>query len=249
MDLTLVIPCFNEADRVEACLAQALSHLDATGVLGEVLVVDDGSTDDTAARARAVAARRGEVRVLTLPTNRGKGAAVREGVLAARGDVIVFLDADLSVGVDHVARVLGPLRNGVDVAVGCRHIEGAAVLRPQGRLRRILGRGYLRLARRVLDLPVADVTCGFKGFKRDVALDLFRGARCARWGFDAEVLHLAARAGYEIVEVPVTWRDGAGSAVRLPWDALRSLRELVAVRWRAARGAYDVKGPRRDDRA
>jgi hypothetical protein len=109
------------------------------------------------------------------------------------------------------------------------------VERPQGRLRRALGRGYLALARRLLDLSVSDVTCGFKGFRRKVALQLFRRSRCRRWGFDAEVLHLAERAGYVVREVPVTWRDGEGSAVRLPRDAWDSLRDLLSVRRRAGR--------------
>lgn len=245
VDLTLVIPCYNEAARIDACLSAATAYVAGLPGGGEVVVVDDGSTDGTGARVAAVAATRPDVRVVALPRNGGKGAAVREGVLAARGDVVVFLDADLAVDVAHVDRVLPALRNGVDVAVGCRHVPGAAVAVPQGPVRRALGRGYLGLARALLGIPVADVTCGFKGFKRRVALDLFGAARCTRWGFDAEVLHLAAKAGYEVVEVPVTWRDGAGSRVRLPVDVLRSLRELLAVRWRSSRGGYRVAGPGR----
>lgn len=243
MDLTLVIPCFNEARRVDACLTAATAYLDGLGGRGEVVVVDDGSTDGTGERVAAFAARRPDVRLVALGANQGKGAAVRAGVLEARGDVVVFLDADLAVDVAHVDRVLGPLRNGVDVAVGCRHVPGATVAQPQGLLRRTLGRGYLRLARALLRIPVADVTCGFKGFKRRVAVDLFGAARCRRWGFDAEVLHLAAKAGYEVAEVPVTWRDAPDSRVRLRRDVLRSLRELLAVRWRSSTGRYDVKGP------
>lgn len=243
MDLSLVIPCFNEAARIDACLDAVTGYLDGLeGVTSEVVVVDDGSRDRTGEKVGARARLRGDVRLVSLEKNAGKGAAVREGVLAARGDVIVFLDADLAVDVHHVDRVLPPLRNGVDVAVGCRHVEGARVEKAQGRLRRALGRGYLGLARRILAIPVSDVTCGFKGFKREVAVDLFTGARCRRWGFDAEILHLAARSGYELLEVPVVWRDGADSRVRLPGDLLKSLKELLAVRWRSSRGAYDREG-------
>jgi len=243
VDLSLVIPCFNEAARVDACLAAATAYLDGLSREGEVVVVDDGSTDGTRARVEAWASRRPDVRLVALPVNEGKGAAVRAGVLAARGDVVVFLDADLAVDVGHVDRVLPALRNGVDVAVGCRHVPGATVARPQGVLRRTLGRGYLGLARTLLRIPVADVTCGFKGFKRRVALDLFGASRCRRWGFDAEVLHLATKVGYEVAEVPVTWRDAPGSRVRLRWDVWRSLQELLAVRWRSSTGRYAVKGP------
>jgi hypothetical protein len=167
---------------------------------------------------------------------------VRQGVRASTGDVVVFLDADLAVDVAHVDSVLPALRNGVDVAVGCRNVAGSAVERPQALVRRSLGRGYRKLARLILGLRVSDVTCGFKGFRRAVALRLFdgdgAGARCRRWGFDAEILFLAERDRYVVREVPVTWRDGSESRVRLPGDALRSLRELLAVRCRSITGAY-----------
>jgi dolichyl-phosphate beta-glucosyltransferase len=243
VDLSLVIPCFNEERRVDACLEAVLRHLGTlAGVAAEVVCVDDGSTDATLPRLRAWEARSSAVRVVALPTNAGKGGAIRAGVEAARGDVIVFLDADLAVDVTHVDAVLPALRNGVDVAVGCRHVPGASVERPQGRLRRAMGRGYLALARRVLRLSVSDVTCGFKGFRRAVALRLFRRSRCARWGFDAEVLHLAERDGYVVREVPVRWRDGDASSVRLPGDAWSSLRDLLTVRARSASGAYGPPG-------
>ena len=122
--------------------------------------------------------------------------------------------------------------------MGCRHLPGAKVEVAQGPVRRALGRGYLQLARWLLSIPVSDVTCGFKGFKRDAAMSLFQDAQCRRWGFDAEILHLAARRGLEVLEVPVHWRDGTGSRVRLPQDVLRSLKELLAVRWRSSTGAY-----------
>lgn len=249
MDLSLVIPCFNEAHRIEASLDTVLAYVDALAgsvpaTSAEVVVVDDGSTDATADRVRAVAARHGGVRLVELRRNAGKGAAVRAGVLASAGDIVVFLDADLAVGVSHVDHVLSPLRNGVDVAVGCRHVEGAQVEKAQGLLRRTLGRSYLSVARALLGIGVSDVTCGFKGFRRRVALRLFEGARCRRWGFDAEILHLAQRENYEVLEVPVVWRDGEGSRVRLPFDAMRSLSELLAVRWRSTIGAYGRGAPR-----
>jgi dolichyl-phosphate beta-glucosyltransferase len=242
VDVSLVIPCFNEAERVDACLAAAAGWLDAARpATGEVVVVDDGSRDGTADRVRAWTARRPDVRLIAMPENRGKGAAVREGVLSAEGDVVAFFDADLAVDPSHLGALLAPLRAGADVAVGCRHVPGAKVERPQGLLRRWLGRSYLGFARWLLGIPVSDVTCGFKAFRRRVAVDLFRGARCRRWGFDAEILHLAAKSGRTLVEVPVVWRDGAGSRVRVGLDVLRSLKELVGVRLRSWLGAYDVE--------
>jgi glycosyltransferase involved in cell wall biosynthesis len=244
MDLTLVIPCFDEGARIDACLSSVTAWVDAQpGLSSEVLVVDDGSGDDTAARAKAWAARRGDVRVLETTVNAGKGDAVRRGVIEAKGDIVVFLDADLAVTVDHVGALLPALRNGVDVAVGCRHVPGAEVEKPQGPVRRALGRGYLVLARWLLDIPVSDVTCGFKGFRRRVAQELFDGAKCRRWGFDAEILHLASRRHYKVLEVPVAWKDGAESRVRLPGDVLKSLAELAAVRWRSSTGVYGPPAP------
>ena len=244
MKLSIVIPAFREEATIATVLERVAGvDLQALGVEKEIIVCDDGSTDKTAQEVERMTQRFPFIHLVQHAKNQGKGAAVRAGVLAARGDVVVFLDADLAVDVGHVDRVLGPLRNGVDVAVGCRHVPGASVTQPQGVLRRTLGRGYLRLARALLRIPVADVTCGFKGFKRRVAVDLFGAARCRRWGFDAEVLHLAAKAGYEVAEVPVTWRDAPDSRVRLRRDVLRSLRELLAVRWRSSTRRYDVKGP------
>jgi dolichyl-phosphate beta-glucosyltransferase len=237
-ELTLLVPCFNEGERVDRCVEALLAWRDAhPGLRAEVLLVDDGSGDDTAERATRWARRDPTVRLLALLENRGKGAALRAGMEAAEGEIVVFLDADLAVGVEHVDRVLPALRDGVDVAVGCRNVPGAEVSRPQGLARRLLGRGYLALARWTLGLRVSDVTCGFKGFRRDAGRRLFRLARSDRWGIDAEVLYLAEREGLVLAEVPVTWRDGDVSAVRLRRDVLGSLRELTAVRRRHRDGA------------
>jgi glycosyltransferase involved in cell wall biosynthesis len=244
MDLSIVIPCFDEAERIDACLDAATRYVDSlAGTDAEIVVVDDGSRDGTAARVSAWRDRRRDVRLVRLEENRGKGEAVRRGVAASVGEVVVFLDADLAVDVAHVGDLLPPLRDGVDVAVGCRHVPGASVTRPQGLARRALGRGYLSLSRWFLGLDVSDVTCGFKGFRRRVAERLFEDARSKRWGFDAEILFLAARENYRLKEVPVSWRDGDGSKVRLPGDLLKSFGELVAVRWRAARGVYGRRRP------
>jgi dolichyl-phosphate beta-glucosyltransferase len=230
-DLTLLFPCFNEAGRVDRCVDAALEFRARRGDLDvEVLLVDDGSTDGTAdALARRAAGASG-VRGTRLPENRGKGAALREGVRLARGRVVVCLDADLAVGVDHVDRVLPALQDGVDVTVGTRNVPGARVVRSQGPVRRWMGRAYLLLARAMLGLEVSDVTCGFKGFRREVAQRLFADLRADRWGVDAEVLDRAQRSGLVVREVPVTWEDGGASAVRVFRDAWGSFRELWAAR-------------------
>jgi glycosyltransferase involved in cell wall biosynthesis len=231
--VSLVVPCFDEGPRVDPLLDRILDWGRSRPDLDwELVCVDDGSRDDTAARLASRAESEPNLRVLLSPENEGKGGALRRGVAASRGEVVVFLDADLAVDPSHVDEVLPALKDGVDVAVGSRALEGARVLRPQPWLRRLLGRGYLLLARRLLDLGVSDVTCGFKGFRGETARRLFAASRCRRWGIDAEILHLARRDGLVVREFPVAWTDGIRSAVR-PWrDAVGAAVELARVRWR-----------------
>jgi dolichyl-phosphate beta-glucosyltransferase len=243
-DVSLVVPCFDEGARIDACLDALLAWADARPHLRvECVVVDDGSTDGTRARAEARAAADPRVRLVEAAKNGGKGAALRLGVASAEGDVVVFLDADLAAPVETVDRMLPALQDGVDVVVGSRVAPGAEVLRPEGRLRRVLGRGYLWLARRWLGLGVSDVTCGLKGFRRGSGQRLFAATRSSRWGIDAEVLYLAERTGLVVEEVPVRWSHGAGSAVRLPRDAWRSARELWLVRRRGTKALDRPEGP------
>ncbi len=243
-DLTILVPCFQEgvridrfADAAEAWAAERPDlHL-------EVLFVDDGSTDATPDRLATAAARLPAGRVLTLATNVGKGAALQAGMAVARGATVLFLDADLAVDLTHVDAALRLRAEGADIVVGCRNVPGAEVRKRQGLVRRSLGRGYRRLTCWWLGLDVADVTCGFKAFRRDAGRQLFAASRAARWGFDAEILYLAQRAGLEIREMPVRWYDGEVSAVRLGRDVFSALRELATVRWRHRSGRTPLVSP------
>ena len=234
-DLTLLVPCFNEGARVERLLgavgAWSRSHSDLDV---ECLCVDDGSTDDTRRRLAQATCDPAVLQVVTLERNAGKGQALSVGMAAAQGRVVLFLDADLAVDLSHVDPALALVSAGADVVVGCRNVPGAAVRRRQGRMRRWLGRGYRKLACWILGLDVSDVTCGFKAFRRDVGQMLFDRAACKRWGFDAEILFLAQRGGYDIREMPVQWFHGDVSAVRLGRDVFGALRELFSVRLRHA---------------
>jgi len=234
-DLTLLVPCFNEAARIQALLAAIRAWRAAQpDVSLEVLCVDDGSTDDTVACLEAGRAALPELSILCLARNGGKGAALKAGMAAARGGVVIFLDADLAVDLAHVQPALALVADGADVVAGCRNVAGAAVRRSQGRLRRWMGRGYRRLACGVLGLGVSDITCGFKAFRRGVGQALFADVRSDGWGFDAEILFLAQRHGYVLRELPVQWFHGEVSAVRLHRDVFGALRELLAVRLRYA---------------
>lgn len=227
--ISVVVPAYNE----EARLGASLDRIRTSLPNAELLVVDDGSVDETAALAR----RKG-VRVLGYPTNRGKGFALRTGMLAASGDRILFTDADLSTPIEEFPKLAARLDQGFDIAVGSRKMRGARLLRRQPRFRETLGKGFTFLSQMALAVRLSDFTCGFKLFTRASARDIFRRLSTDRWGFDSEVLFLAARRGYRVAEVPVTWSDDRHTKVDLRRDVLRSLLDLCRIRTNDFLGRY-----------
>ena len=228
-DLTLLVPCYAEGARVDGLVDAWRSwQAEHPEIRSELVCVDDGSPDDTRTRLEA----RDDVHVVALPENRGKGAALRAGLTAARGEIVLFLDADLAVDLSHVETAVASIRDGADLAIGSRAHPEAHVARGQGWLRRTLGGGYRRLAVRRLGLAVSDVTCGFKALRRETAGPLLAATGSHRWGLDAELLYLVRAAGLRIDEFPVTWRDGKNSRVRLVRDVVGAWRELRAVQRR-----------------
>jgi dolichyl-phosphate beta-glucosyltransferase len=239
--LSVVFPCLDEADRLPATLAAFLAHYPPDRGAVELVVVDDGSTDGTSAVAEATAATDRRVRVLRTARNHGKGHAVRVGIRAAHGDLVVFTDADGSYGPEQVDRVVAALDE-APVAIGARHRTQAGA----GPLPRRLAGWVFNLAmRRLLPLDFHDTQCGLKGFQREAAAAIFGRARVDGYAFDVEALLLARRLGLEVVEVPVRLTRHDGSRVRVVADALRMLADVWAVRRAAARGAYD-EAPVRD---
>jgi dolichyl-phosphate beta-glucosyltransferase len=233
--LTLLIPCYNEAGRLPRTLSSFLARLPDDPAATEVIVLDDGSEDGTAELTRSAAAGDPRVRLLRWETNVGKGFAIRAGMLAASGDVIVFTDADGSYGPEQAERVASAL-DAADVAIGAR---GAP--QPGGPLARGLASRAFNLAvRRLLGLEFNDTQCGLKGFRRAAAADIFGRARVDGFAFDAEALFLAGRLGLTVAEVPVTPERREGSKVRLAGDALQMLRQMWQVRRAAAAGAYGL---------
>jgi glycosyltransferase involved in cell wall biosynthesis len=231
---SLIFPCYNEAERLPQTLATYLRQLSGEPGAVEVLVVDDGSTDETFAVARAVAARDHRVRVIRSQPNHGKGFGVRTGVLEAEGELIVFTDADGSYGPGEVARVTAALAD-APVAIGSRPV-GWATGPPA---RRLASRLFNRAIRAVLGLPFGDTQCGLKGFRRHAALKVFGRARLDGFAFDAEVLFLARRLGLTVSEVPVRAEERDGSKVQLVVDALGMVRDVLRVRRWAVSGDYD----------
>jgi glycosyltransferase involved in cell wall biosynthesis len=232
--LTLIFPCYNEAERLPQTLAAYLAELSRRPGEVEVLVVDDGSTDQTFAVARAIAGRDDRVRVIRSQPNHGKGFGVRAGVLAAAGELIVFTDADGSYGPGEVARVAAALAD-APVAIGSRP-AGWATGPPA---RWLASRLFNRAIRALLGLPFGDTQCGLKGFRRQAALEVFGRARLDGFAFDAEILFLARRLGLAVTEVPVRAEERDGSKVQLAVDALAMLGDVLRVRRWAVNGGYD----------
>jgi dolichyl-phosphate beta-glucosyltransferase len=235
--LSVVVPVYNEARVLEASLARLHAFLRALGEEFEVVCVDDGSRDGSAEiLVREEASSR--VRAITHPENRGKGAAVRTGCLAARGERVVFMDADLSTELDSTRALLEALDAGADVALGSRRAPNATIAVRQPKLRELLGVAFSRLAAAAIDRDVRDFTCGFKGFRAAAARTIFERARIERWAFDAEVIAIARVHGLRIAQVPVRWQHQPDSKVRVARAAVGSFLDLCRIAaWRSA-GRY-----------
>jgi dolichyl-phosphate beta-glucosyltransferase len=232
--LTLILPCYNEAERLPQTLTAYLAQLSRQPGEVEVLVVDDGSTDQTFAVAQAIAAQDDRVRIIRSQPNHGKGFGVRTGMLQATGELLVFTDADGSYGPGEVARVTAALAD-APVTIGSRP-AGWATGPPA---RRLASRLFNRAIQALLGLPFADTQCGLKGFRRHAALELFGRARLDGYAFDVEILFLARRLGLAVSEVPVRAEVRDGSKVQLVVDALAMLGDVLRVRRWAVTGGYD----------
>lgn len=231
--LAVVVPAYNEERRIERTLEQLIAQAPALGI-SELLVVDDGSADRTAELVRAVSERTAapRVRLIQHPHNRGKGAALRTGLLAAEADLVGYLDADLSVPPAHFEGARALLEAGAEVVVGARvSSQGEALRRGQPLLRRLLGHMFVATQQRIVGLPQRDTQCPLKLLTREAARAVAEPCRVDGWAFDVELLLVAQRQGRHIEELPVEWRHIEGSRLRSdPATALRTLRELVAIR-------------------
>jgi len=238
MKLSLVIPAYNEAGRIEDSLEQVFAFLAGFSGPAEIIVVDDGSTDTTSALVQAKAQGRSDFRMIRLPRNQGKGAAVRAGVLESQGDWVLMTDADLSTPLSELPRFFAALADGFDLAVGSRQLPGARLLRHQPWLRQQAGLLFGFLLRRIVPVGVVDTQCGFKLFRGEPGRDLFRRLTITGFCFDLELLALARQAGLQVAEIPVTWSNAAGSKVSLFRDLPRVIWEVLRIRWNLGRGRY-----------
>ena len=229
---SVVIPCFNEAARIGETLRLTLDYLAANAPQSELIVVNDGSTDATGAIARErLKDAKVVTRLLENFPNRGKGAAVRSGLLAARKPIGLFFDADLSTPLGETPKVIEPIANGeVDIAFGSRALNRGLIGIHQPWRREQAGRAFNLLVRIATGLPFWDTQCGFKAFRLDVCRPILETARLDGFAFDVELLYLAHRAGLRIREIPVRWNHAEGSKVSFFKDSLRMFREVVALR-------------------
>jgi dolichyl-phosphate beta-glucosyltransferase len=229
---SVVIPCFNEADRIGATARTTLEFLKTHSPESELIIVNDGSTDATSAIAKdALAAAKIETRLLENFPNRGKGAAVRSGLLAAARPIGLFFDADLSTPLSEIPKLIEPIANGdVDLAFGSRALDRKLIGVHQPWRREQAGRVFNLLVRLATGMPFWDTQCGFKAFRLDVCRPILKSARIEGFAFDVELLFLAHRAELRLREIPVRWNHAEGSKVRVVHDSLAMLREVIALR-------------------
>lgn len=227
--LSVVIPAYNEEARLGPTLARVREHLTARGGAWEVIVVDDGSRDATVEVARA-----GGATVIEQGVNRGKGAAVRAGMLAARHDRVLFSDADLATPIEELAKLEARLDAGDDVAIASRALRGSDIRTRQHPMRELMGKTFNVIVRALVLGGIKDTQCGFKLFTRDAARDLFGRATVDGFAFDVEVLVLA-RGRWRVAEVPVVWHHVEESKVSPGVDAARMFADVIRLRWRQLR--------------
>jgi len=240
--LSVVIPAYNEAVRLENTLRAVVDYLIRNSPQAEVIVVDDGSSDQTADLARQVFLDAGNLRtsVISYKSNLGKGRAVRLGLLAARGDVTLFSDADLSTPISEAPKLIEPIVSGnYDVTFGSRALDRELIGVHQPWRREQGGRIFNLVVRLATGLPFWDTQCGFKAFRMSVCRPLVEAATVDRFGFDVELLYLAFRAGLRLKEVPVRWDHNEGSKVSVLSDSFKMLSEVGLIRQQASRGVYD----------
>jgi dolichyl-phosphate beta-glucosyltransferase len=242
LDLSIVIPAFNEEQRLPKSLQSIRSYLKSHSLRAEVLVVDDGSTDSTAMVVEDSRTGFPELRLISNGRNHGKGFSVRHGMLQARGEIALFTDADLSAPIEEADKLLAALRGGAyDGAIGSRALDRSLIEVHQPALRERAGVIFNRIVRQIMGLPFQDTQCGFKAFRREKARVIFEQQRTEGFGFDPEILYLALRKGLLIAEVPVRWAHNPATKVNMFGDSFRMFLDLLVIRWNVFMGRYSMQ--------
>jgi dolichyl-phosphate beta-glucosyltransferase len=235
---SIILPAYNESARIVATLDTILAHATQHNWNVEIIVVNDGSSDNTAEIVCEYARKHKVLRLLENPGNRGKGYSVRNGMLQAKGDILLFSDADLSSPIEEADKLFAAIAKGADIAIGSRWVDPHLQIRRQPLYRRIFGRIFNLALRISLGLRFKDTQCGFKAFTQRSARAIFPLQKIERWGFDPELLYLAKKFGFTISEVPVAWSHREGTRIHPLRDGIRMLGELLKIRWYALTGNY-----------
>jgi glycosyltransferase involved in cell wall biosynthesis len=238
LSYSIVIPAYNESGRLCPTLDELLRYTMRRNWDAEILVVDDGSRDDTAEIVRQYGRQHPQVLLVENPGNRGKGYSVRNGMLHARGDICLFTDADLSSPISEAEKLFAAIAAGADIAIGSRWLRADLQTERQPLYRQLFGRIYNLVLRIFLGLNFADTQCGFKAFRREAAQRIFPLQRIERWGFDPEILFLARKLGFSVKEVPVVWAHSEGTRLSPFRDGVKMFGEVLRIRWNSMAGAY-----------
>lgn len=239
LDLSIIVPAYNEENRLPKTLDGIVAYVRAKGCSAEIIVVDDGSSDGTAALVNAYRQRNAELRLVSNGTNRGKGYSVRHGMLEARGEIALFTDADLSTPIAEADKLLAALQEqDFDAAIGSRAVDRSLIEIHQSAIREQAGILFNRMVRWIMGIRFSDTQCGFKAFHRERCRIIFEQQRIERFGFDPEILFLAKRHGLRVAEVPVRWSHDEGTKVNVAADGIRMLLDLLVIRWNAVAGRY-----------
>ncbi len=240
-DLSVIIPAYNEELRLPATLERIAAYLSTFGREAEVLVVDDGSKDGTAAVAEYFRVKIPTLRVVSNGVNRGKGYSVRHGMQEARGRIALFTDADLSAPIEEAGKLIDALESN-DVAIGSRAMDRGLITVHESPFREFAGIIFNKIVRIILWLPFVDTQCGFKAFRRERCGIIFEQQKIERFGFDPELLYLARHRGLRAVEIPVRWGHSPATKVSMLHDSLQMFVDVFKIRWNSLMGRYPRKG-------
>ena len=239
LGISIIIPAYNEGARLGITLEKVLAYVARRGWDAEVIAVNDGSHDNTAEIIRRHAERNLRLRLLENPGNRGKGYSVRNGMLHARGEILLFSDADLSSPIEEAEKLFAALNQGADIAIGSRWLQSDLQMQRQPLYRQLFGRVFNLLLRIILGLNFKDTQCGFKAFTRRAAKTIFPLQSIERWGFDPELLYLAKKFNLKVVEVPVAWAHSEGTRISPLRDGTKMFLEMLKIRWNVLSGKYN----------
>ncbi|MBN1168616.1 glycosyltransferase family 2 protein [Candidatus Woesebacteria bacterium] len=237
--LSLIIPAYNEEKLIVKTLNRVVGYLKKKKYSWEIIVVDDGSKDKTSKLVKSYNSKK--VRLITLKENSGKGAALKEGFLAATGQYHIFTDADLSVEIENIDKLMSYLEGDFDVAIASRRIEGAKIKVHQPWHREKMGQVYTALTSFIMGMDLKDYTCGMKGFTKKASKEIFKRSKIKRWAYDSEILFLAKELGFKIKQAPIVWKNRGDTRVRLKSVIFESFGDLLKVRVNHILGKYNIK--------